>query len=204
MEKQSQTLNGQLSTLKDNLSSFGGELFRPMTDLMRNTLLPQANAMLGELQTAYQKGGVDGLMNAVNAQIPTLLNAADSAMQKLFAGINKQLPGLLKSLLSNVPSILSSAVDLVPQIADSMFTVAASAVEILIGKLPELVPMLVKGVGSLAKSIAFGIDDIIAGIFNGIEQAAHEGQVKIAGVWVDEENTKKYTFKLDTLSLIHI
>ena len=198
MEKQSQTLNGQLSTLKDNLSSFGGELFRPMTDLMRNTLLPQANAMLGELQTAYQKGGVDGLMNAVSAQIPTLLNAANSAMQKLFAGINKQIPGLMKSLLSNVPSILSSAVDLVPQIADSLFTVAASAVEILIGKLPELVPMLVKGVGSLAKSIAFGIDDIIAGIFDGIEQAAHEGQVKIAGVWVDEENTKKYTFKLDT------
>lgn len=198
MEKQSQTLNGQISTLKDNLSSFGGELFRPMTDLMRNTLLPQANAILGELQTAYQKGGIDGLMNAVNAQIPTLLNAANSAMQKLFAGINKQLPGLLKSLLSNVPSILSSAVDLVPQIADSLFTVAASAVEILIGKLPELVPMLVKGVGSLAKSIAFGIDDIIAGIFDGIEQAAHEGQVKIAGVWVDEENTKKYTFKLDT------
>lgn len=198
MEKQSQTINGQISTLKDNLSSFGGELFRPMTDLMRNTLLPQANAILGELQTAYQKGGIDGLMNAVSAQIPTLLNAANSAMQKLFAGINKQIPGLMKSLLSNVPSILSSAVDLVPQIADSLFTVAASAVEILIGKLPELVPMLVKGVGSLAKSIAFGIDDIIAGIFDGIEQAAHEGQVKIAGVWVDEENTKKYTFKLDT------
>lgn len=198
MEKQSQTLNGQLSTLKDNLSSFGGELFRPMTDLMRNTLLPQANAILGELQTAYQKGGVDGLMNAVNAQIPSLLNSGSAALQKLFTGINKQLPGLMKSLLSNVPSLLSSAVDLVPQIADSLFTVAASAVEILIGKLPELVPMLVKGVGSLAKSIAFGIDDVIAGIFDGIEQAAHEGQVKIAGVWVDEEDTKKYTFKLDT------
>ena len=198
MEKQSQTLNGQISTLKDNLSSFGGELFRPMTDLMRNTLLPQANAMLGELQSAYQNGGIDALMNAFNAQIPTLLNAATSATKKLFAGINKQLPGLLKSLLSNVPSILSSAVDLVPQIADSLFTVAASAVDILIGKLPELIPALVKGVGSLAKSIAFGIDDIICGIFDGIEQAAHEGMVKIAGVWVDEENTKKYTFKLDT------
>lgn len=198
MEKQSQTLNGQISTLKDNLSSFGGELVKPVSDLMRDALLPQANALLGELQSAYQKGGVDGLMKAVNAQIPTLLNAANSAMQKLFAGINKQMPGLLKSLLSNVPSILTSAVDLVPQIADSLFTVAASAVEILIGKLPELVPGLVKGVGGLAKSIAFGIDDMIAGIFDGIEQAAHEGQVKIAGVWVDEENTKKYTFKLDT------
>ena len=198
MEKQSQTLNGQISTLKDNLSSFGGELFRPMTDLMRTTLLPEANAMLAEFQAAYKKNGIDGLMNAVNAQIPSLLNAGSAALQKLFTGINKQLPGLMKSLLSNVPSLLSSAVDLVPQIADSLFTVAASAVEILVGKLPELVPMLVKGIGSLAKSIAFGIDDMIAGIFDGIEQAAHEGQVKIAGVWVDEENTKKYTFKLDT------
>ena len=198
MEKQSQTLNGQLSTLKDNLSSFGGELFRPMTDLMRTTLLPEANALLAEFQAAYKKNGIDGLMNAFNAQIPSLLNAGSAALQKLFTGINKQLPGLMKSLLSNVPSLLSSAVELVPQIADSLFTVAASAVEILVGKLPELVPTLVKGIGSLAKSIAFGIDDMIAGIFDGIEQAAHEGQVKIAGVWVDEENTKKYTFKLDT------
>lgn len=198
MEKQSQTLNGQISTLKDNMSSFGGELFKPATELLRNTLLPQANAMLGELQSAYQNGGIDGMMNAFNAQIPTLLSAATSATKKLFAGINKQIPGLLKSLLSNVPSLLSSAVDLVPQIADSLFTVAASSVEILIGKLPQLIPMLVNGIGSLAKSIAFGIDDIIGGIFDGIEQAAHEGQVKIAGVWVDEENTKKYTFKLDT------
>ena len=198
MEKQSQTLNGQLSTLKDNLSSFGGELFRPMTDLMRTTLLPEANALLAEFQAAYKKNGIDGLMNAFNAQIPSLLNAGSAALQKLFTGINKQLPGLMKSLLSNVPSLLSSAVDLVPQIADSLFTVAASAVEILVGKLPELIPTLVKGIGSLAKSIAFGIDDMIAGIFDGIEQAAHEGQVKIAGVWVDEENTKKYTFKLDT------
>ena len=35
MEKQSQTLNGQLSTLKDNLSSFGGMIFEPISDQLR-------------------------------------------------------------------------------------------------------------------------------------------------------------------------
>ena len=197
MEKQSQTLNGQISTLKDNLSEFGGMVFQPISDKLREAILPDANAILADLQSAYQSAGLDGLVNEINRQIPRLTEAGMSAATKLFAAINKRIPGLIKSLLSNLPSLLSSAVDLVPQLADTFFAVAANAVEQLVGMLPELVPALISGIGNLIVSIANGLDDVIAGVFAGIEQAMHHGQRKIAGVWVDAENLAKYSFDMD-------
>ena len=197
MEKQSQTLNGQLSTLKDNLSSFGGMIFQPLSDKLRDALIPDANAILGDLQSAYEKAGLDGLVNEINRQIPRLTESGMSAVTKLFAAINKRIPGLIKSLLSNLPSLLSSAVDIVPQLADTVFEVASAAVEQLVGMLPQLVPMLLKGVGKLVVSVANGIDSAIAGIFSGIEQAMHQGQTKIAGVWVDDTEIAKYSFDME-------
>lgn len=197
MEKQSQTLNGQISTLKDNLSEFGGMVFQPISDKLREAILPDANAILADLQSAYQSAGLDGLVNEINRQIPRLTEAGMSAATKLFAAINKRIPGLIKSLLSNLPSLLSSAVDLVPQLADTFFAVAANAVEQLVGMLPQLVPALLNGVGNLVVSVANGIDSAIAGIFYGIEQAMHQGQTKIAGIWVDDTEIAKYNFDME-------
>ena len=49
MEKQSQTLNGQLSTLQDNVNSLLGDAMKPFTDFMTNTLLPIANEVIGSI-----------------------------------------------------------------------------------------------------------------------------------------------------------
>lgn len=197
MEKQSQTLNGQLSTLKDNISSFGGMIFEPISDKLRDALIPDANAILGDLQSAYEKAGLDGLVDEVNRQIPRLTEAGMSAATKLFAAIGKRMPGLVKSLLSNLPTLLSSAVDLAPQLADTFFAVVSASVERLASMIPDLAPILGKGVLSLAQSVYKGVESTIAGLFTGIEQAMHKGQSKIAGMWVDDSEVAKYNFDME-------
>lgn len=197
MEKQSQTLNGQLSTLKDNISSFGGMIFEPISDKLRDALIPDANAILGDLQSAYEKAGLDGLVDEVNRQIPRLTEAGMSAATKLFAAIGKRMPGLVKSLLSNLPTLLSSAVDLAPQLADTFFAVVSASVERLVGMIPDLAPILGEGVLNLAKSVYKGVESTIAGLFTGIEQAMHKGQSKIAGMWVDDSEVAKYNFDME-------
>ena len=197
MEKQSQTLNGQLSTLKDNLSSFGGMIFQPISDKLRDALIPDANAILGDLQSAYEKAGLDGLVDEVNRQIPRLTEAGVNAVTKLFSAIGKRIPGLVKSLLSNLPTLLSSAVDLAPQLADTFFEVVSVSVERLASMIPDLAPIIAKGVFSLAQSVYKGVESTIAGLFTGIEQAMHKGQTKIAGIWVDAENVAKYNFDME-------
>lgn len=43
MDRGSQTLSGQISTLKDNFNSFAGEAVKPLTDFATNTLIPALN-----------------------------------------------------------------------------------------------------------------------------------------------------------------
>lgn len=197
MEKQSQTLNGQLSTLKDNLSSFGGMIFQPLSDKLRDALIPDANAILADLQSAYEKAGLDGLVDEVNRQIPRLTEAGVNAATKLFSAIGKRIPALVKSLLSNLPTLLSSAVDLAPQLADTFFEVVSVSVERLASMIPDLAPIIAKGVLSLAQSVYKGVESTIAGLFTGIEQAMHKGQSKIAGMWVDDSEVAKYNFDME-------
>lgn len=46
MDKQSQTLNGQISTLKDNFNEFLGNAIRPISDFLRDHLIPALNDIL--------------------------------------------------------------------------------------------------------------------------------------------------------------
>ena len=187
MEKQSQTLNGQLSTLKDNAMSLLGDVMTPLTDELRDSMLPLANELLGEFATAFEQGGFDGLLDAITGKVPDLLNAAVGMGEKVVAGLAKWLPGAMHQIASVLPNALRSVLDMGPQLVSALFDVVSGLVRDLITMLPELVPMIVEGIGSLVPAIIDGIGDMLTGIFEGIDQAFHQGMTKIAGVWVDNE-----------------
>ena len=64
MEKQSQTVNGLISTLKDNAQQLLGEVVKPISESMAKKLLPSAINAMEQLTTAFQTEGVDGLIQA--------------------------------------------------------------------------------------------------------------------------------------------
>lgn len=187
MEKQSQTLNGQLSTLKDNAMSLLGDVMTPLTDELRDSMLPLANELLGEFATAFEQGGFDGLLDAITGKVPDLLNAAVGMGEKVVAGLAKWLPGAMQQIASVLPNALRSVLDMGPQLVSALFDVVSGLVRDLITMLPELVPMIIEGIGSLVPAILDGVGDILTGIFDGVDQAFHQGMTKIAGVWVDNE-----------------
>lgn len=197
MEKQSQTLNGQLSTLKDNAMSLLGDVMMPLTDELRDSLLPMANELLGEFATAFEQGGFDGLLDAITGKVPDLLNAAVAAGNKVISGLAKWLPGAMQQIAIVLPNALRSVLDMGPQLVSALFDVVSGLVSDLITMLPELVPMIVEGIGSLVPAILDGVGDILTGIFDGIEQAFHQGMTKIAGVWVDNEGIEEIRVGLE-------
>lgn len=197
MEKQSQTLNGQLSTLKDNAMSLLGDVMTPLTDELRDSMLPLANELLGEFATAFEQGGFDGLLDAITGKVPDLLNAAVGMGEKVVAGLAKWLPGAMQQIASALPNALRSVLDMGPQLVSALFDVVSSLVRDLITMLPELVPMIIEGIGSLVPAILDGVGDILTGIFDGIEQAFHQGMTKIAGVWVDNEGIEAINVGLE-------
>lgn len=174
MAKQAETLSGRLSTLKDEAQSFLGNLFSGATDSLRDDVLPMATDIIDALNTGFESGGIDGLMNAFNRELPKLLTWGVNAAKNVMSGVYKQLPGLVKSLFSALPSLISSSTELIPELVTSLMGVASEVVENLIAQLPELVPMILNGIKNIGASIITGAVDIVRGIGDGIGTALKE------------------------------
>ena len=60
MENQSKTFEGQMSTLKDNVSALTGALTEDLFGSLAQDALPKVNEWVDELTTEAQEGGVEG------------------------------------------------------------------------------------------------------------------------------------------------
>ena len=197
MEKQSQTLNGQLSTLKDNADQLLGSLTEGVSNGLRDQILPFANNLIGELQAAFDAGGYQGLVNTATDMIPDLMGMLTTSLQSGIEGLTKWLPKGASKIMQALPSVLRGAASAAPQITTALFEVAGMVVQNLVGMLPELAPVILNGFGDVIMSVLSGAEGVVEGLFLGIEQMFHQGQTKIGGAWVDDEAVAKYTFDLE-------
>lgn len=198
MEKQSQTLSGQLSTLKDNTDQLLGSLTQGFSTELRDELLPLANNMIGELQEAFSARGTQGLVDAATEMIPRLLDMMTGGFEEGIEAVGKWLPKGAKALMKSVPNALRSAGTTAPEITAVLFEVASTVLTDLTAMLPELVPIVWGGFKDTINAALVGVEKMISGFFGGVEQWFHQGQTKIAGIWVDKELVAKYDFKILT------
>lgn len=185
MEKQSKTLNGQLSTLKDNAMQLLGSITEGMSKNLASEMLPLVNNIVGELQTAFDEGGYQGLLDAATGMLPDLLNMASGKLEDVIAGVSRWAPKLAEALLSSLPAALKAATGTIPQIVTALFDVATTVVTDLVSMLPELVPMLSDGIVGMVQSSLDGLGKMLTGIWDSVESLFHDGKKKIAGLWVD-------------------
>lgn len=198
MEKQSKTLNGQLSTLKDNANQLLGTLTSGMSDGLRDELLPLANNMIGELQSAFESGGMDSLVTTATDMIPDLLGMMTGKIEDAISGVTRWLPQGASKIMAAFPAALKSTTAIVPQLTTAFFDVASVVVTDLVSMLPELTPVLLDGLQDMAGAVLEGAGSLVEALFVGVEQAFHQGQRKIAGVWVDSEQVAEISAVLET------
>ena len=168
MEKQSQTLNGQLSTLQDNLQTFGGTVFSGISESLTTSVLPAANAMIEEFNSAFERGGVDGLMRAIEKKIPQLITSATNIAKNVISGVSKRIPSLVSGLFSSLPEVLGSGFDILTTLSDTLFDTLDVVVMNLVERFPEYAPVILEGVGKLAMSILSGADQVMTTLFRSI------------------------------------
>lgn len=198
MEKQSQTLNGQLSTLKDNADQLLGSLTEGVSEGLRDQMLPFANNLVAELQGAFDAGGYQGLVDTATDMIPDLLGMMTGELQKGIEGLTRWLPKGATKLMQALPSALRAGATVTPQITQALFEVAGQIVNELIYMLPELAPAVLNGLEDMFGSVLSGTASLIENMFYGIDRMLHKGQTKVAGAWVDDEKIAEFKFDLDT------
>lgn len=197
MEKQSQTLSGQLATLQDNANELLGSITSGMAENLSNELLPMVNNIIGELQSAFDKGGFDGLLDSATDMIPDLLGMMTGKLDDAITGLTRWAPKLAEKLTQAFPQAFKSAMSAAPQITTALFDVASNVLSGLVAMLPELVPVLADGIFNMISSAFTGIDQLVTGLFAGVEKWFHDGQEKIAGIWVSSENVEKVKLGLE-------
>lgn len=197
MDKQSQTLNGKLSTLKDNADQLIGSLTEGMSNELRDSLLPLANNMISELQAAFDARGMEGLLDAATGMLPDLLNMMTGRIEDSIDSLQKFAPKAVSNIMKGIPGAIRGTTSVLPQITAALFEVSGLVVTELVAMLPELVPVVVEGFAEMLASSLRGVGKLIGGFYDGIEQIIHKGQTKVLGMWIDDEKIAKYDFTLD-------
>ncbi|MST82878.1 tape measure protein [Bilifractor porci] len=156
MNNQSKTFNGQLSNLKDNASALVGQVFEPISETLTKKLMPAANDAIQQLSDAFQKDGVDGLIDAGGNVIANLLIGMGKAAPKLIT----TAAGLIKSIGSNMikhkDEMLTAAKEIVKALADGLLSLLPRSISEPIRKIFD----------DIGKSMESG------GLKRGIEKAA--------------------------------
>ena len=142
MEKASHTLIGRISTLKDNARALVGEVFTPITNGIRDQILPGAISAIDTLTASFRQNGVSGMAAA----------AGDIIGQGL-GQFTQALPQFADTALNIVSSLAGGIQNNQGQIANGVVTTITTLVTGLIRSLPQL---LTTG-GSLLLEIARGL-----------------------------------------------
>ena len=113
MEAASHTMQGMISTLKDNANALVGQIFQPISDELANSVLPMAIESVSKISQAFQNGGLPGAMEAFGAVLSEGLNMVIEQLPAVVdAGI--QLLGALgQGIVDNLPTLINSAIQIV-------------------------------------------------------------------------------------------
>lgn len=161
MATQSQTFNGLVSTLKDNVTQLVGVLNKDLTDSLKG-LTAQTIGWVQELKAAFEQDGVSGMadvggriiseiVSGITAQIPQLMQKAVDTVQGFAQYLQKNMSAIFASGENLLFALYDGIVAALPQIINAAIDVAASFETELIAHYDEF---MVKGYEILGKIIA--------------------------------------------------
>ena len=134
MEKQSQTFSGQMSTLKDNVQGLLGNVTSGIFEKLAQDVLPKINEVLTTVNTAFEEGGFQGVLDAIGEMSPAL----DGVITKIQS---------FSTFLQNL----------------GISPAAFAGIVAAIGPAITVVGTLVRGIGGISTAIS-GISTAISGI----------------------------------------
>ena len=186
MQKQSQTVSGQLSTLKDNASQLLGSLSNDFSSALGGEILPMLNEMTGGLQEAFNTGGIDGFVSAlgpalgniitqISSKLPQLLQMGTRIITSLLTGIQQNLPQILTGASQIITSLIQGIITILPQLAPIALQILQTLITTILQNLPllintgvQLILQLIIGIAQMLPQLIPQALEAIMTIVNGL------------------------------------
>lgn len=177
MGKQSQTVSGQLSTLKDNTSQLLGSLSNNFSTALGGEILPMLNQMTGGLQEAFDTGGIEGFVSALGPalgnittqianQLPQIIQMGTDIITSLLLGIQQNLPQILTSASQIITSLIQGIITILPQLMPLALQILQTLITTIFQNLPLIINTGIQLIAQLISGIAQMLPELIPQALN--------------------------------------
>lgn len=202
MEKQSQTFSGLISTLKDNAQQLLGEVVKPISDGLTESLLPAAISAIEQLTRGFEENGVAGMIqasgNIVNGlftgmmeNAPLLIYTGMELLNQFLLGIATGVPALITKgfeivtqlvlgILQNLPQLITQGAAVITNFVNGLLSSLPSVLQSGVQMILRLVDGIINNLPSIVSAAAQAIARFIASIASNLPQIIATGNKIIA------------------------
>lgn len=165
MDEGSKTLEGRISTLKDNAVALLGEVFLPISETLSNKIVPAAIDAVDDLSNAFKEGGTEGLIEAGGAMVGNLVSGLTNELPKLIKSASDLIISFIDSIAKNKKRIVSGAVEMASTLADGILSLIPQLAEVSIDILMGLVDGIIQNLPML-RDAAVSVIEKLAGMLS--------------------------------------
>ncbi|MBS4936241.1 MAG: tape measure protein [Coprococcus comes] len=202
MEKQSQTFSGLISTLKDNAQQLLGEVVKPISDGLTESLLPAAISAIEQLTQGFEENGVSGMIqaagNIVNGlfagimeNAPLLISTGMELLNQFLLGIATGIPTLLTKgfeivtqltlgILQNLPQLITQGAAVITNFVNGLLSSLPSVLQSGVQMILRLVDGIINNLPAIISAAAQAIARFVASVASNLPQILSTG-IKIIG-----------------------
>ena len=202
MEKQSQTFSGLISTLKDNAQQLLGEVVKPISDGLTESLLPAAISAIEQLTQGFEENGVAGMIqaagNIVNGlftgmmeNAPLLISTGMELLNQFLLGIATGVPALITKgfeivtqlvlgILQNLPQLITQGAAVITNFVNGLLSSLPSVLQSGVQMILRLVDGIINNLPSIVSAAAQAIARFIASIASNLPKIIATGNKIIA------------------------
>lgn len=202
MEKQSQTFSGLISTLKDNAQQLLGEVVKPISDGLTESLLPAAISAIEQLTQGFEENGVSGMIqaagNIVNGLItgimenaPFLISTGMELLSQFWLGIATGLPELIVKgfeivtqlalgIMQNLPQLVTQGSAAITNYVSGLLSALPSVLQSGVQMVLRLVDGIINNLPAIVYAAAQAIARFVASVASNLPQILSTG-IKIIG-----------------------
>lgn len=202
MEKQSQTFSGLISTLKDNAQQLLGEIVKPISDGLTESLLPAAISAIEQLTQGFEENGVSGMIqaagNIVNGlftgimeNAPLLISTGMELLNQFWLGIATGLPELIVKgfeivtqlalgIMQNLPQLVTQGSAAITNYVSGLLSALPSVLQSGVQMVLRLVDGIINNLPAIVSAAAQAIARFVASVASNLPQILSTG-IKIIG-----------------------
>lgn len=171
MNKQSKTLKGQLSNLKDGFSMLAGTLSEPIFKAIKDTVLPGINEEIDNLnETLGETSGsmLDKVVGAIPKVIDRIIKFLDENGSKIIDKFVDVVMSIVEAIIPKLPDIFNSLLELTIELVSRL----SEEIPVLLPILVDAIIRLIEGIVTHLPEILEALGKVFLGIVGGLETIA--------------------------------